>query len=410
MKQLILSSLVIAVLAFTGCSNDDSPSSPDPTPSPNPSGNIYNDDGSWKAETLEGFMNKTTVNADATGADESAFSWTVAKGGTTLDTDTSNATELSEDIDSDMTLEDNKYEIKGAVFVREGATLTIPAGTRFYANPTNDNENDNSSADVLYIEQGAKLMAEGTADNPIVFTSTTEESGSWGGIVILGKAPINLDGGTGISEVSDNAGEDLVYGGDQPDDNSGVLQYVILAYPGTQINTESEFNGFSFYSVGNGTTLENLECYQGQDDAYEWFGGTVEATNLYGNAYDDTFDWTDGWTGGITNMVAKQPSGADNCIEADNLKADPNAEPRSFPTLTNVTLMSDGSTQSGVLFRRGTGVVLNNAKFVINNSTSIPNINIDNPETAEFVLNGGTEFNDVNFDDDNPNFGGNANL
>lgn len=413
MKKIFLTGLAVSTLFFAACSDDD-----DNNKSNNnggePTSEIYDEDGNWTEETLGLFMDNTATNSNAAGADESVFGWTIAKGGTVLNTDMSTAMPLPNNIVGNLELTEAKYEIKGAVFVRNGATLTIPAGTWFYANPDNNAENDNSSEDVLIVEQGGKIIAEGSENAPIVFTSTQQESGTWGGIVLLGNAPINQTGGTAVSEVSDDAGEDLTYGGNEAGDSSGSLKYVILAYPGTQINTDSEYNGFSFYGVGNGTTLENLEVYQGQDDGYEWFGGTVNATNLYSNAYDDSFDWTDGWVGSMTNIVAEQPEGADYCIEADNLKADNDAEPRSNPTVTNATFYANraddsGSSDSVILLRRGTSIQLSNAKFVINGSTMVPNINLDDVRTAELLIDGDTTLEDINFDSENPEFGGNAN-
>lgn len=412
MKKFILSGLAASALLFASCSDDDD-NNPAPTPGGDDDGGepteIYNEDGTWTDETLASFEENVTMNSDATGADQSVFDWTIAKGGITLNADMGDAEPLTE-ITEDTTLDQAKYEIQGAVFVRSGATLTIPAGTWFYADPSNNAEGNDgvNSADVLIIEQGAKIMAEGTAQNPIVFTSIDQTSGSWGGIVILGNAPINLDGNTGIAEVSDNAGEDLSYGGDAADDNSGSLQYVSLAYPGTQINTDAEFNGFSFYSVGNGTTLENLEVYEGKDDGYEWFGGTAEATNLYSHAYDDSFDWTDGWQGTLTNIVADQPENAGYCIEADNLKADNNATPRSNPTIADATFMSSGAQDAAILFRRGTSVNLSNAIIEINKE-GVANINVSDLVTGQLLLDNTTVLNNIKFDEENPLFIGNAN-
>ena len=408
MKKFFLTGLAVSALFFTACSDDD-----DNTPDNNDDGvvtEIYDTNGNWTEETLSFFMDNATMNANATGANEDAFAWTVSEGGTTLNTDMTGAASIPNNITEDLTLTEAKYEISGAVFVRSGATLTIPAGTWFYSDPTNNADNANSSEDVLIIEQGATLVAEGTESNPIVFTSTVEQSGSWGGIVLLGNAPINQAGGTAVSEVSDDAGEDLTYGGSDSADSSGSLEYVILAYPGTQINSDSEYNGFSFYGLGTGTTLENLEVYQGQDDGFEWYGGTVNATNLYSNAYDDSLDWTDGWNGTVNNIVANQPEGADFCIEADNLSDDHNATPRSNPTITNATFYSDGSSDSAILLRRGTSIQLTNARFVIENTNVIPNINIDDVTTAELLLSGDTTLEELNFDAENPEFGGNANL
>lgn len=409
MKKLFLSTLAITTLFFGSCSKDNANTEATP---PTGSGKIYDSSGNWTAETLQKFSDNTVENENATGANESVFNWTIAKGGTQLDTEMSGAEILEGEITNDLTLTASKYELNGAVFVRNGATLTIPAGTKFYADPNNNAQGSDgvNSTDVLVIKQGGKLIAEGTADNPIIFTSTAQNSGDWGGIVILGKAPINHDNGSANAEVADNVGEELLYGGSNANDNSGSLNYVILAYPGAQINTEAEFNGFSLYSVGNATTLENLEVYQGKDDAYEFFGGTVEATNLYGNTYDDTFDWTDGWVGGANNIVADQPEGADYCIEADNLSADNNATPRSNPTIKNATFRSVGNAASAILLRRGTSLQANNVIISIANSTEKPNIDIDDIKTAELLIDGDTTLKNVNFDTENPVFGGNANL
>lgn len=411
MKRLFLSSLALTALFFGSCSKDSDNTDPVIDPPNGEDAKIYDATGNWTAATLQVFEDNTIANANANGADESVFDWTIAKGGIQLDTEWSEAEILEGEITSDLTLTAARYELRGAVFVRNGATLTIPAGTKFYADPTNNAQSTNAvnSTDVLVVKQGGKLIANGTADNPIVFTSTTQNSGDWGGIVILGNAPINHDNGSANAEVADNVGEELIYGGSQANDNSGSLQYVSLAYPGAQINTEAEFNGFSLYAVGNATTLENLEVYQGKDDAFEFFGGTAEAANLYGNAYDDTFDWTDGWVGGATNIVADQPEGADYCIEADNLSADNNATPRSNPSIKNGTFYSAGNAASAVLLRRGTSIQVDNLIINIANTTEKPNIGIDDLKTAQLLIDGETTLKNVKFDTENPAFGGNAN-
>ena len=101
-------------------------------------------------------------------------------------------------------------------------------------------------------------------------TSEKKEAGAWGGLHICGKAPINVEGGKGTSEIGD-----APYGGDDAADNSGVLKYIRLEYTGYAFSEESESNGVSFYGVGNGTTVEHLQAYKGSDDGFEWFGGTV---------------------------------------------------------------------------------------------------------------------------------------
>jgi len=309
-----------------------------------------------------------------------------------------------------MTLDASEiYEIQGAVFVRDGATLTIPAGTFLFADQTNNAaiEGDVTAADVLIVNQGGTLNSNGTAVNPVIFSSSTQASGSWGGIVLLGNAPINLSGGVGNAEIADNVGEDLPYGGTDATDNSGSIRYTILAYPGIQINTESEFNGFSFYAVGSGTTLEFLEIFQGQDDGYEWFGGTVNATNLFSNAFDDSFDWAEGFVGTLDNIIADQPSGADHCIEADNLNADNDAAPRANPTVMNATFNSSGDDDA-VRLRRGTAAQFDNILFNIDGNTRF-HFEVDDIVTGQLIFDNVTNFNNIAIDAGNPTFTGNAN-
>ncbi len=317
---------------------------------------------------------------------------------------------LTGEITTDVVLDANEvYELVGAVFVRAGGSLTIPAGTFLFADPSNNAnvDADVTAADVLIVNQGGILNINGTATEPVIFSSSSQVAGSWGGIVLLGNAPINLAGSLGNAEIADNVGEDLPYGGSDASDSSGSLRYTILAYPGIQINTEAEFNGFSFYAVGNGTTLEFLEVFQGQDDGYEWFGGTVNATNLFSQAFDDSFDWAEGFVGTLDNIIADQPNGADHCIEADNLNADNNAAPRSNPTVMNATFNSSGDDDA-IRLRRGTAIQLNNAIFNINGSTRF-HFEVDDITTAEQIFSDNTTFTNVAIDAGNPAFTGNAN-
>ncbi len=236
------------------------------------------------------------------------------------------------------------YNLVGSVVVENGATLTIPAGTKIIADKTD-------GLDALIINQGAKIEAVGTAESPIVFTEKSEEIGSWGGVVILGKAPINIPGGTSSPEFDGN----LTYGGQDAADNSGTLSYIRVEYAGAGIIEGSvEYNGFGFYAVGSGTTVNNLETFKGSDDGFEFFGGTVVADNLISvGDEDDSFDWTEGWTGGGTNWIAIKEGIADKGIEADNNENDNTLQPMSNPTINNLTLVGIG-IEDGMRLRRGT--------------------------------------------------------
>ncbi|PZR18871.1 MAG: hypothetical protein DI539_15985 [Flavobacterium psychrophilum] len=262
---------------------------------------------------------------------------------------------LSGNITADRTLSKNTiYTIQGPVYVKPGVTLTIPAGTHL------EGDADFGQVAVLAIEKGAKINAQGTASEPIVFTSNsaTPAPGDWGGIVICGNALTNL--GTNVqAEVTG-----LTYGGTNAADNSGTLSYVVVEYAGALINENAEFNGVTFYAVGSQTKVDNIFVYQGSDDAFEWFGGSVNATNLIaiGNQ-DDSFDWTEGWNGTVTNLYSDQSSALtfssdSRGIEADSNQANPTTAPISNPTLSNITLIGRNNgavtSEAGIMLRRGT--------------------------------------------------------
>ncbi|MEZ4720954.1 MAG: hypothetical protein R2813_03650 [Flavobacteriales bacterium] len=244
-------------------------------------------------------------------------------------------------------LGDQTYTLSGGVHVKEGVTLTIESGATIKSNP-------DEAVAYLLIERGAKLIAEGTASNPIVFTSgsSSPKAGDWGGIIVCGKAPINK-GTEATAEVGD-----VLYGGTDANDNSGILSYIRVEYSGNSINDEKQHNGFTFNGVGDGTTVEFLESYYGNDDGFEFFGGTVNASNLVSvGSGDDCFDWTYGWTGSGSNWIAKQVSGiGDRGIEADNQSGANDAAPFSNPTLINVTLTGQGvaAGTDGIKLREGT--------------------------------------------------------
>ena len=282
-------------------------------------------------------------------------------------------TELLGDITEDATLSASvQYTLAGSVTVREGVTLTIQPGTTIQAR--------SGRTDVfLAVERGARLVAQGTATNPITFTSDAAEprAGDWGGIVIAGRARSNK----GSDVQSEVAG--LLYGGNDDSDSSGILSYVIAEYTGAKINGDSEFNGVSLFGVGSGTILNNIVISNGSDDGIEFFGGTVNATNIYcGNIGDDMFDWTEGYSGTITNAFGVRNNGFSIAsddprgIEGDSNGSDATAMPISTPTLNNVTILNlDSSTPltAGAEIRRGTEATINNVLFAAYGGASFGN-------------------------------------
>ncbi len=279
--------------------------------------------------------------------------------------------ELTGEIDQDAELTcDKEYLLRFTTFVKNGATLKIQPGTVL--------RGDLNTRGTLVIQPGGRIDAPGTAERPIVFTSAApagqQKPGDWGGVILLGRAPINLRDGAGrpmegeIEGIPDG-GE---YGGSNPDDSSGVLRYVRIEYSGTEIAPNNEINGVTFGGVGRGTIVDHVQVRHTGDDCFEFFGGTVDAKYLVCQAPgDDAFDWDYGYRGRLQFLVAqaepKLNAGA-NGLEGDNDPGASNNEPVSDPTIYNLTLC--GKNQEfdkehyGMLLRRGTHCTVRNGIFV----------------------------------------------
>ena len=261
-----------------------------------------------------------------------------------------------------------KFILKGYVYVTNGATLTFEAGSII--------QSDVTEKGALIIERGAKLIASGTPSNPIVFTSGkpagSRAPGDWGGIILLGKAPTNrpldpaptIEGGVGRQ-----------YGGTDPLDESGILRYVRIEFAGIAAEPGSEINGLTLGGVGSGTIIENVQVSFGNDDAFEFFGGTVNAKNLIAFATaDDDFDFDFGYTGKIQFAVScRKPDFVDagdagNGIECDNDGTGTAATPITRPQLSNFTIIGPndaagtaGNHNFSNRWRRRTQFVLRNS-------------------------------------------------
>lgn len=267
---------------------------------------------------------------------------------------------LSGTYTEDLTLDaNNTYKVDGALIMTSGTTLTIPAGMVIEAVA--------SGSDVyIAISSGAQIIANGTATNPIILTSdaAAPQAGDWGGLILLGDAPINSVTGTATatSEIAS-----LPYGGTNTGDNSGILRYVRVQYSGGSADGQSENNGVSFYGVGNGTTVEYIQVFEGKDDGVEFFGGTVDVNYVsVVNAQDDSLDWTEGYSGSITNAHVLHGAEHDKGIEADGYNTDigNNSNPLfwSKPTVTNLTIVGNGSAtgNEAIRLRAGTQGIFNN--------------------------------------------------
>jgi hypothetical protein len=265
----------------------------------------------------------------------------------------------------DMTLTaDKTYLLRGGFFVGDDegeTTLTIEPGTTVYG--------ETSTQGMLVVTRNSKLMAEGTAEAPIVFTSSnapgTRAPGDWGGLILNGKAPLNVcDGVDDAPDPCEAFGEGGTgtYGGNDAEDSSGSLKYVRVEFGGTLLSPENELNGIAFQGVGSGTVVDYIQVHKNDDDGVEFFGGTVRATHLLVSGVgDDSLDWTDGWQGSAQYVILQQDGAGDNGIEADNNGDNNDASPRSNPSVSNVTLIgAPDSEQSdfGLLLREGTAADL----------------------------------------------------
>lgn len=234
---------------------------------------------------------------------------------------------VSGNVTENTTWETGKvYVLESRIAVVSGVTLTIQPGVI-----VKGQAGTGANATALLVARGGKIMAEGTADAPIIFTSVADEimpgqiaspnleptlNGLWGGLLILGNAPISADAPSVQIEGIPASDQNGLYGGDNPTDNSGVLKYVSIRHGGTNIGEGNEINGLTLGGVGSGTVIENVEVVSNQDDGIEWFGGTVSVKNaIVWNAGDDAIDTDMSWAGTLDNFVVI--NAGDECFELD---------------------------------------------------------------------------------------------
>ncbi|MBA9076598.1 MULTISPECIES: hypothetical protein [Rufibacter] len=270
--------------------------------------------------------------------------------------------------DENVTFSSNKkYLLKGFVYVKAGATLTIQPGTVI--------KGDKVSMGTLIIERGAKIMAQGTAQNPIVFTSNQAKGnrnpGDWGGIIILGAAPINLPS----EKAKIEGGVNRPYGGTNAADNSGVLSYVRIEFPGIAFQPDNEINGLTLGGVGNGTQIDHIQVSFCGDDSYEMFGGTVNAKYLIAyKTVDDMFDTDNGYSGnmqyllGISDPASADASGS-NGFESDGDADGTDNTPKTSAVFSNVSLfgpLATANTTVNTNFKRAMHIRRNSNISVYN--------------------------------------------
>jgi len=341
--KLLLKPFLVATLAagvFISCSDDDNPVGPNPDPDPTESLHPYADD------IVE------------------------------------NGVILSEPIEGDRTLSaDSVYYLDGYVFVESG-TLTIEPGTVIMAfeEPSSVAEGNETS---LIITRDAQIDAEGTAEDPIIFTSELDgeplgeslilnqtNSKLWAGLIILGQAPIDSEGADEVQIEGIPDGEArALYGGDDPDHSSGILKYVSIRFSGAEIGPGDEIQGLTLGGVGRGTTIEYIDIFVSADDGIEIFGGTVDIRNIsVAFAEDDSFDFDLGWSGTGQYMFALQGgNGADHGGEWDGAKPDNNSSysTASFYNSTFIGLGLNSTERSedapAIIMRDGSAYSLYNS-------------------------------------------------
>ncbi len=266
----------------------------------------------------------------------------------------------------------HEYILEGFVFVNDGQTLTIEAGTviRF---KTGQAEN----ASALIVSRGGRIIANGTKEKPIIFTvegddlegSVTKDArGLWGGLIILGNAPINIEGGEASIEgipVEEPRG---IYGGNDENDNSGILRYVSIRHGGTNIGEGNEINGLTLGGVGSGTEIDYVEVISNEDDGIEIFGGTVNIKHaVVSGCDDDAFDYDLGWSGNGQFWLGIQSDFlGDNLVEAGGGINPINGLPYSLPNIFNATIIGNGSAGLGhaAKFENNAGGIFANSLLV----------------------------------------------
>ncbi|MBA10779.1 MAG: hypothetical protein CMC73_06210 [Flavobacteriaceae bacterium] len=313
MKKLLLSSLLASTVILTGCFKDDD------TPIIIEETTIIQNGGETDSGT-------TVVNV--TGAITENTTWT----------------------------NDNIYKLNQKVVVDAGTTLTIEAGTIIQGTP-----GTGSLASALIIARGSKINAVGTPSQPIIFTSSTDnieigetagtnldenDRGLWGGLIILGNAPCSFSGDIVEAQIEGIPADDTfgLYGGTDPEDNSGVVSYISIRHGGALIGEGNEINGLTLGGVGNGTIINNIEVVANVDDGIEFFGGTVNASNLLVWAQgDDALDIDQAYSGTIDNALVILGDFSDHAFEIDG----PEGSATGSFTLQNATIIGNTTTENG---------------------------------------------------------------
>ena len=365
MKKNLFLILGLALAAvFTGCSKDDpetsghlavSTSELAATITGGPLTFNVTTGGAWSASSDAGWavvsptsgngsgLITVTVASNAGAAADRTAKITVTAAGMTKEVTVSQEAQLVSlgdgtrqgfRVTSDMTLSAEKiYLLKGFVYVADGVTLTIEPGTII--------KGEKATQGTLIVERGGRIMAQGSAEKPIVFTSQQPKGqrkpGDWGGVILMGKARNNL------GEMTIEGGVDSRHGGQDDADNSGVLSYVRIEFAGIEYGPDNEINGLTMGSVGSKTKIDHIQVSHSGDDSFEWFGGAVNAKYLIAyKGWDDDFDADNGFNGKVQfGLAVRDPEVADksasNGFETDNNSDGSTAEPYTSAIFSNIS-------------------------------------------------------------------------
>ncbi|MBW8192169.1 hypothetical protein K0504_14125 [Neiella marina] len=354
LKTLFKLGAISTALILAGCGGDINIKTGEDTVITDPS----DPSESTTEQAYGGFAEQSTSLTELDGMEV----WTLSGSLLPSEASASNYTTGGQDGDEITLGNDVVWQLDGAVVVggdnENSVTLNILPGTKIIG----------GDGSYLVVSRGSKIEAVGTEDAPIVFTSTEAalgqegEAGQWGGLVLLGNAPVNscpdLDACDASFEVGDHA-----YGGNDSEDDSGTLKYVRVEFGGFKINDTQEMNGISFAAVGAGTEVEYIQVHENNDDGVEFWGGNVSISNVVlTNNFDDSLDWTNGWQGSAQHvLIMQKDDGSNRGIEADS-NSDIDADPKSMPTLSNVTILvangtnAGGDDAEGIILRKATAV------------------------------------------------------
>jgi len=289
---------------------------------------------------------------------------------------------ITEEIDGDTTWTcDNIYLLDQTVVFVSNGTLTIEAGTTI----------EGTAGSALVVTDTARIDAQGTSSAPVVMTSSQpagqRQRGDWGGLVLIGTAPVNLDGGFGVAEGFQIP---LNYGGADPGHDCGSLAYTRVEWAGFEISVDNELNGITFYACGTGTTVDHVQVHMGSDDGMEMFGGGFDASHvIITGAGDDSIDCDQGYRGTLSNVFVQQdPAVGDACFEWSN-GSNFTATPLTGPTVVNGTCVGSGGNgdkSKGAILKEGTEAGLIDTIFA-----NITNdfILLETPETQLSAEGGG---------------------